>query len=321
MVGDPELPSDERIGEPLVQHRRVRRRAAIYDRHELAQSRSWSGLSESRPGADAAACRFAARPRSRFAPRCSTPPTRRRSGRRTARSGRRRSGRSRPLATRGSCSLRSSCCSEYGASRLDDSQLRADVDVWPAVGCRLAGACALWPGISVPLPIPAANVLTFRNPGSTSEIFISSTDRDRLVGRDGSVRRGGAVRAWADSRAKSPARSGAAALQRGRRRFHGRHDSPSRPGGADCRVGGVARRAAGRARAVRADGRRLSATRSSSCATGCATAARRCPHANATHHRMKMNGVEHDMLMPGMLSPRSWPSSTRPAAPSGIGSS
>jgi uncharacterized protein (DUF305 family) len=27
------------------------------------------------------------------------------------------------------------------------------------------------------------------------------------------------------------------------------------------------------------------------------------PAANAMHHRMKMNGVEHDMLMPGMLSP------------------
>jgi len=27
------------------------------------------------------------------------------------------------------------------------------------------------------------------------------------------------------------------------------------------------------------------------------------PDANATHHRMKMNGVDHDMLMPGMLSP------------------
>lgn len=27
------------------------------------------------------------------------------------------------------------------------------------------------------------------------------------------------------------------------------------------------------------------------------------PDPNATHHRMKMNGVEHDMLMPGMLSP------------------
>jgi len=26
------------------------------------------------------------------------------------------------------------------------------------------------------------------------------------------------------------------------------------------------------------------------------------PAANATHHRMTMNGVEHDMLMPGMLS-------------------
>ncbi|MBA2306037.1 MAG: DUF305 domain-containing protein [Acidobacteria bacterium] len=26
------------------------------------------------------------------------------------------------------------------------------------------------------------------------------------------------------------------------------------------------------------------------------------PEANATHHRMKMNGMEHDMLMPGMLS-------------------
>jgi uncharacterized protein (DUF305 family) len=26
------------------------------------------------------------------------------------------------------------------------------------------------------------------------------------------------------------------------------------------------------------------------------------PAADATHHRMKMNGVEHDMLMPGMLS-------------------
>ena len=30
---------------------------------------------------------------------------------------------------------------------------------------------------------------------------------------------------------------------------------------------------------------------------------REVPAANATHHRMKMNGVEHDMLMPGMLSP------------------
>ncbi len=27
------------------------------------------------------------------------------------------------------------------------------------------------------------------------------------------------------------------------------------------------------------------------------------PDANATHHRMNMNGVEHDMLMPGMLTP------------------
>ena len=27
------------------------------------------------------------------------------------------------------------------------------------------------------------------------------------------------------------------------------------------------------------------------------------PDPKATHHRMKMNGVEHDMLMPGMLSP------------------
>ena len=27
------------------------------------------------------------------------------------------------------------------------------------------------------------------------------------------------------------------------------------------------------------------------------------PASDATHHRMKMNGVEHDMLMPGMLSP------------------
>ena len=27
------------------------------------------------------------------------------------------------------------------------------------------------------------------------------------------------------------------------------------------------------------------------------------PEANATHHRMKMNGVEHNMLMPGMLTP------------------
>ena len=31
---------------------------------------------------------------------------------------------------------------------------------------------------------------------------------------------------------------------------------------------------------------------------------RRCPTPNATHHRMKMNGVEHDMLMPGMLTRR-----------------
>lgn len=29
----------------------------------------------------------------------------------------------------------------------------------------------------------------------------------------------------------------------------------------------------------------------------------RVPDANATHHRHKMNGVEHDMLMPGMLTP------------------
>jgi uncharacterized protein (DUF305 family) len=27
------------------------------------------------------------------------------------------------------------------------------------------------------------------------------------------------------------------------------------------------------------------------------------PDASATHHRMRMNGVEHDMLMPGMLTP------------------
>jgi uncharacterized protein (DUF305 family) len=28
------------------------------------------------------------------------------------------------------------------------------------------------------------------------------------------------------------------------------------------------------------------------------------PAADATHHRMKMNGMDHDMLMPGMLSPQ-----------------
>jgi uncharacterized protein (DUF305 family) len=28
----------------------------------------------------------------------------------------------------------------------------------------------------------------------------------------------------------------------------------------------------------------------------------RVPEPNATRHRMKMNGMEHDMLMPGMLS-------------------
>lgn len=30
---------------------------------------------------------------------------------------------------------------------------------------------------------------------------------------------------------------------------------------------------------------------------------RKVPEATATHHRMVMNGVEHDMLMPGMLTP------------------
>jgi uncharacterized protein (DUF305 family) len=35
--------------------------------------------------------------------------------------------------------------------------------------------------------------------------------------------------------------------------------------------------------------------------TGCAIAASR-PDATSTRHRMKMNGVEHDMLMPGMLT-------------------
>ena len=42
------------------------------------------------------------------------------------------------------------------------------------------------------------------------------------------------------------------------------------------------------------------------------------PDANATHHRMKMNGVEHDMLMPGMLTPEQLADSTRRAAPRGI---
>jgi len=30
---------------------------------------------------------------------------------------------------------------------------------------------------------------------------------------------------------------------------------------------------------------------------------RAVPDTNATHHRMRMNGMEHDMLMPGMLTP------------------
>ena len=38
------------------------------------------------------------------------------------------------------------------------------------------------------------------------------------------------------------------------------------------------------------------------------------PAADATHHRMKMNGVEHDMLMPGMLTPEELPHSTRRGA-------
>ena len=85
--------------------------------------------------------------------------------------------------------------------------------------------------------------------------------------------------------------------------FMAGHDPAPRAGGADRRLGRVARRPSRHPRALRADGRRRSATRSTRCGPGCAIAARRCPTPNATHHRMKMNGVEHDMLMPGMLTP------------------
>ena len=43
-------------------------------------------------------------------------------------------------------------------------------------------------------------------------------------------------------------------------------------------------------------------TRSRPCSSGCASAASRCPMATATTMRMSMNGVEHDMHMPGMLT-------------------
>ena len=38
LIGDPTLPADERSVEPLVQHERLRGRAAVHARHELAQS-------------------------------------------------------------------------------------------------------------------------------------------------------------------------------------------------------------------------------------------------------------------------------------------
>ncbi len=105
-------------------------------------------------------------------------------------------------------------------------------------------------------------------------------------------------------RSSGPAGSGPPAVQRRRRRFHGRHDSPPRAGRVDRRVGAVARRACRTSpvlceRMVVAQRDEIAFMRNWLRDRG-----QLVPAADATHHRMKMNGVEHDMLMPGMLTPR-----------------
>ena len=64
----------------------------------------------------------------------------------------------------------------------------------------------------------------------------------------------------------------------------------------------LARRAAGRRASSASASSSASATRSSSMRNWLRDRGQAVPAADATHHRMKMNGVEHDMLMPGMLT-------------------
>ena len=54
LIGDPDAPCRRAVGQPVVQHDRVRGGAAVHDRHELAQPGARAGLSQSRPRRDAA---------------------------------------------------------------------------------------------------------------------------------------------------------------------------------------------------------------------------------------------------------------------------
>ena len=70
-----------------------------------------------------------------------------------------------------------------------------------------------------------------------------------------------------------------------------------------CGMGGLPWRADGRAHALRAHRRRLRRDEIEMMRNWLRDRGEAVPAADATHHRMKMHGVEHDMLMPGMLTP------------------
>ena len=59
---------------------------------------------------------------------------------------------------------------------------------------------------------------------------------------------------------------------------------------------------AGRRDSLRADRRRAARRDRDDAAVAAATAASTVPDATSTRHKMKMNGMEHEMLMPGMMS-------------------
>ena len=156
-----------------------------------------------------------------------------------------------------------------------------------------------------PTSHPSSECLNIQSWEGDSDISTISTGNRRLVPRSGGVGRGreAAARAGPGSGAKGPARSRAPALQRGRRRFHVRHDSRITRRRCSSRVGALAWRPAGRRASSASGSSSASATRSRH-ANWLRDRGEAVPAADATHHRMKMNGVEHDMLMPGMLSRR-----------------
>ena len=107
----------------------------------------------------------------------------------------------------------------------------------------------------------------------------------------------------------------------GRRPLHVGHDRPPRPGHRDGRAGRRPTAPARRCGSWPSGSSTRSRTRSPRCSMAPRPAASRCPRRTPTGMKMTMDGMEHEMLMPGMLTDEQMKQLDAGAAPSSTGCS